>query len=45
MNKIFKVVFKQITVSWVAVSEMAQSADKKASTTSILPPPLIIILN
>ncbi|MBQ9724823.1 MAG: ESPR domain-containing protein, partial [Neisseriaceae bacterium] len=26
MNKIFKVVFKQITGSWVAVSEIAQSA-------------------
>ncbi|MBP3220800.1 MAG: ESPR domain-containing protein [Neisseriaceae bacterium] len=45
MNKIFKVVFEQITGSWVAVSEMAQLAGKKASATSILPPPLIIILN
>ena len=39
MNKIFKVVFKQITGSWVAVAEIAQSAGKKASATSILPPP------
>ena len=35
MNK----VFTPITGSWVAVAEIAQSAGKKASATSILPPP------
>ena len=38
MNKIFKVVFNQITNTWVAVSEMAKSAGKKASV-GVLPPP------
>ncbi|MBR7003337.1 MAG: hypothetical protein IKI11_11855, partial [Neisseriaceae bacterium] len=38
MNKVFKVVFNQITGTWVAVSEMAKSAGKKASV-SLLPPP------
>ncbi|MBO7380307.1 MAG: hypothetical protein J6U05_01355 [Neisseriaceae bacterium] len=44
MNKVFKVVFNHITSTWVAVSEMAKSAGKKASV-SVLPPPMIISLN
>ena len=44
MNRVFRVVFNEVRGTWVAVSEMAKSAGKKASTASILPPPLIIIL-
>ena len=39
MNRVFRVVFNEVRGTWVAVSEMAKSAGKKASTASILPPP------
>lgn len=38
MNKIFKVVFNQITNTWVAVSEMAKSNSKKSNKINELPP-------
>ena len=41
MNRVFRVVFNEVRGTWVAVSEMAKSAGKKASTASILPPPPI----
>lgn len=37
MNRVFRVVFNEVRGTWVAVSEMAKSAGKKASV-SVLPP-------
>ena len=45
MNKIFKVIFNKKTGTFVAVSELSKSQGKKSSTTSVLPPLMIIILN